>query len=141
MTTMATTPTMNDVCCGASLVIVMVTLTPTSLGQISSGQQELALWPQFILRDILRYSAGLTCVLQQHLPQSWVPSQVYARYAMGLPQVSFSVEPPSDSSVMCLVSAMVFGCCFQVPIWLPCSSVGAYLLGFVTPQPFGVYPW
>ena len=36
---------------------------------------------------------------------------------------------------------MMFAFCFQVPIWLPSSTIGAKSQGFVTLQPFRVYPW
>ena len=36
---------------------------------------------------------------------------------------------------------MVFAFCFQVPMWLPCSEMGAQLLGFAMPHPYGVYPY
>ena len=56
-------------------------------------------------------SAGLINVPQQQQPQFQMHSQVYANYAMGPLQVSFSyrVEPSTNSYVMCLVSLMVFG--------------------------------
>ena len=73
---------------------------------------------------------------QQQQPQSHMATQAYANNAMGTLQVSFSfkVEPPTDSLCHMLVSVMVFDFCFQVSMWLQ-------LLGFITPQPFGVYPW
>ena len=37
----------------------------------------------------MRGSVGLFTVLQQQKPQSQMPSQAYANYAMGPPQVSF----------------------------------------------------
>ena len=87
----------------------MVTLAPTSVGQITLGQQDMVL-PQFIPRDILMGSGGLMHVPQQQQPQSQMPPQAYANCAMGPLQVHFSirVEPPTDSYVMCLVSVMVF---------------------------------
>ena len=40
-----------------------------------------------------------------------------------------------------LMSVMVFALCFQVPMWLPCSQIGAQPLWFLAPQLFGIYPW
>ena len=64
-------------------------------------------------------------------------------YAMGPLQVSFSfrVELPTDSLCHVFVSLMVFASCFQVPMWLSCSPMGAQPLGFATLQLFRVYPW
>ena len=42
---------------------------------------------------------------------------------------------------MCLLSVMVFGLCFQAPMWLPCSPTGAQSLRFVPLQHFSIYPW
>ena len=53
----------------------------------------------------------------------------------------FRVEPPTNSLYCMFVLVMVFAFCFQVPMWLPCLSVGAQPLLFAMPQPYGVYPW
>ena len=62
---------------------------------------------------------------------------------MGAPQVSFSFRVESSTTFLCyiLVYVMVFAYCFQVPMWLPCSPLGAQPLGFAASQPFPVYPW
>ena len=80
---------------------------------------------------------------RQQQPQSEMPSQAYAKYAMGSLCVifSFRVEHPKNSLCDVLVSVMVFAFCFQVPMWLPCSPVMAQPSGFATLQPFRVYPW
>ena len=66
----------------------------------------------------MRGSSGLTNMPQQQQPQSEIPSQTYASYAMGTVQVSFSfrIEPPTDSLCHVLVSVMVFAFCFWVAI-------------------------
>ena len=43
---------------------MMVMLASTSVGQITSGQQDMILLPQYIPRDTLKGSTGLT-----HVPQ------------------------------------------------------------------------
>ena len=53
----------------------------------------------------------------------------------------FQSWPPSDSYIMCLVTVIAFVFCFQICMLLPCSSLGAQVLGFATLQPFRVYPW
>ena len=62
---------------------------------------------------------------------------------MGHLQMSFSfrVEPPNNSSIMCLVFVKVFAFCFEVPLWLSCSPMEAQPFGFASLQPLGVYPW
>ena len=37
----------------------------------------------------MRGDVGITTVLQEQQPQSLMPSQLYANYSMGPPQVSF----------------------------------------------------
>ena len=95
--------------------------------------QDVVLLPQLFSRDTLRGSAGIMHLPQQP-PQSNVPSQAYAKYAIGPLQVSFSfrVESPNNSYIMCLVSVMVFafrfqcGCCvhlWRLNIWsLHCTT-------------------
>ena len=56
----------------------------------NTGSEDVALLPQFILRDTMQGSAGLTNVPQQRQPQSQMPSQAYANYAMGPRQEIFS---------------------------------------------------
>ena len=141
MTTTTSIPPVTFVCSGPFLITTMVTPAPTSVGQITSGQWDVALPPQLILRDTLRGSAGHLCVPQQR--QSQMLPKAYANYAMDPLQVSFSfrVESLNNSYIMCLVSVIVFAFCFWVPMWLPCSPIGAQYLGFMTPQPFRVYPF
>ena len=55
ITTTATTQPMVAVCSGASLITVMVTPTPTCLGQVILDQQDVVLLPLLALRG----SSGL----------------------------------------------------------------------------------
>ena len=97
--------------------------------------------PLLFLKDTVRDAVGLAIMQQLQYPQPKMPSQVYANYVMGPPQVtlSFRAEPPIN--FIMLVSAMVSTLYFQVHIWLLCSLVGAQSLVFTPPQPFGVYTW
>ena len=126
---------------GASLTSMMVTVASTSGTQITLGQHDVVLLPLFIPGDTVGSSAGLTTMPQQQL-QCQIPSQTYANYALVLPRyISLSeLSLPRISYVMCWC---LLWCCFlfQVPMWLPCSPMGTQLLGFATPQPFGVHPW
>ena len=121
-TTTPTTLSVTAVCFETFLITVTVMLASTSVCQTILGQHSVVLPPQWILRNTIRCYAVLTIMPHQQ-PQSKVPSQAYAHYAMGPPQVSFSfrVEPPNDSLCHMLLSVMVFAFCFQVPKWLPCS--------------------
>ena len=85
-------------------------------------------------------SVDFTPVWEQQQSQSQMPSQAYGSYAIGPPKVSlsFRVDPPANFSI--LVSVMVSDFCFQVPMWLPSSPVGAQPLGFAPLQLFIVYP-
>ena len=74
MTTTTTTPSVTAVCSGASLINTIITLPPTSVGQITSGQQNVVLQPQLIQRETMRGSAGLTDKLQQQHPETQMPS-------------------------------------------------------------------
>ena len=111
-------------------------LAPPSVGQITLGQHEVALLPQLILKDTTRGLSGLTTMSLQQQPQSRMPFQAYAHYAMGPPQSSFSFRCESSNNFLChvLVSHAVW-------ILLSASHVGAQPLGFATPQLVGVYPW
>ena len=89
---------------------------------------------QLIPRDMMRDSAGLTNMSQHKQPKSqmYMPHMPLVLHR----QVSLlRVEPPAHFYIMC------YSVCFQVPMWLPCSSKGAQPLGFATLQLFRVYPW
>ena len=62
---------------------------------------------------------------------------------MILLQMSFLFQGEAFHGFLChvLLSVMVFSFCFQVPMWLPCSTMEAQLLGFARLQLFGLYPW
>ena len=79
-------------CAVAALITVMAMFVPTSVGQITSGQQDVVLPPQLILRDTVRCTTGITNMLQQQQSQSQMPSQEQVNYAMGLLLVSSLVE-------------------------------------------------
>ena len=55
---------------------------------IAFGQHDVVLLPPLILKDTVRGVVSLTIVLQQQ-PQSQMPSQIYANYAMGPSEMSF----------------------------------------------------
>ena len=96
-------------------------------------------------RDTIRGSVGLntTTVPQwQHL-QSQIPSQAMPIMPWVLLKwvFSFRVESPHQFIMLNV------GTCYGVNILLsgshvvPCSPMGAQLLGFAPLQPYGVYPW
>ena len=70
-------------------------------------------------------------------------SEAYDNYDMGPLHVGFSFRFEPYTSFLChvLVSVMVLTFCFQVPMMLPFSLVGAQPFGFVTLWPFRVYSW
>ena len=137
--TTSTSPPVTVGCCGASFITVMVMLVPTSVGQIKSGQHGVVLPPQLILRDTLMGFACFTNLLQHQPPQSQMPSQVYANYAMGPLQVRFSFRAEPSLGLLChvLVSVMVVAFCFQVLLWLPCSLWGINHWGLKHCNPSG----
>ena len=126
VTTAITTPPVTIMSSRAMPITRMIMLAPTSLGQATLGQHDVVLLSQVILRDTVTGSAALTIVQHQQQPQSQMPSQAYAIYAMGPPQVSFSfrVESPTDSLCHVSWSVIVFAVCFQVPMWLPGPPMG-----------------
>ena len=99
VTVTTTTPPVTVVCSRVSLITMMVTLAPTSVGQITLGLHDMVLLQQFIPRDTLWGSA----VPQQQNPQLKIPSQAYDNYATCPTQVTFSSELriPVISHVMC----------------------------------------
>ena len=131
-------------CCVLQYIISPLNyyLGPFLIGaHMMSGQHDVVLpWPL-----IPRNSGGvvgLATVLQQQ-PQSQMPFQAYANYALGPLQVHsfFRVEPPTVFVFICLVSVMVYAFCFLVPCWMPYSPLRAQPLGYAPLQPFGAYPW
>ena len=63
MSTTTTTSLVIVVCSRVALITVTVMLVPTSLGRITSGQQDVILPPHLIAKDAMRGSASLTNVL------------------------------------------------------------------------------
>ena len=83
MATNATTPPVTVLCSGALLIGTTITMALTSVGQTVLAQHDVVLPLQLILRGKVRGSVGLTNM--PHQPQSQMPSQTYANYAMGPP--------------------------------------------------------
>ena len=66
--TTSTTPPVTVVYSGALLITTTVKLAPTSVGQTTSGQHDVVLLPQLILRDTVRASVALITLHQQQQP-------------------------------------------------------------------------
>ena len=120
--------TVTVVCSRASLFTMTFTMAPISLGLATLGQHDVV------------------------LPHSWSwVTQWGALLVLALCHSSNYIRPKCLLSCMPimpgvfrwgdLVLVKVFTFCFQVTMWLPCSSAVAQLLGFVMPQSYGVYPW
>ena len=137
--TMTTTPPVTVVCSSISSLLTTITMDPCLMGLPAvSGQHDVVLPPLLIPRDSGGV-VGLATVLQQQ-PQSQMPLQAYAKYAMGPPQiVSFRVEP-CTMFLYVLVSDLVYAFYFQVSCCMPCSPMRAQPLGFAPLQPYGAYP-
>ena len=68
-----------------------------------------------ILRYTMRGCLGIITVLQLQPSQSQIPSQAYAHYAMGPPQVSFLIQSwASHWFIMFHIDVMVFAFCFRL---------------------------
>ena len=81
-------------------------------------------------------------IVQQQKPQSQMPSQAYANYAIDPSRVFFFLSWAFNWFLVSYIGACnVFSFCFQVAMWLPCSPMGAVPLGLATMEPFGIYPW
>ena len=132
--TMATTTTahVTVVCSGTSSLLMTVTMAPSLMGlSMRLDQHNVVFPPPLTLRDSIGV-VGLATVQQQQ-PQSQMPLQAYAYYAMGHPQVwfSFRVEPPTDLLYV-LVSVLVYAFCFQVSCWMLYLPMRAQPLGVCT---------
>ena len=103
------------VCLRASSITMTVTMAPTG-GLTMLGQHDMVLHLQLILSDTMRHYVGLITLSQQQ-PQSQIPSQACANYAMGPSQVSFSfrVETPTNAYAVCwcLLWCLLFAFRFQ----------------------------
>ena len=120
----------------------LVTMAPSLMGLPTMlGQHDVVLPPSLIPRcsgGVLGHAS-----MPQQQPPCSMPLQAYANYAMGTSQVDFifRVEPPTILYGICLVSVLVSAFYFQLPCWMPYSSLGAQPLGFAPLQPLGVYKW
>ena len=95
-TAMTTTPPVTVVHSSMSCLLSVVTMAPSLMGlSVISGQHDAVLLPTLTPRNPGGV-VGPAIVLQQQ-PQSQMPLQAYANYAMGPPQVDFSfrVEHPT----------------------------------------------
>ena len=108
---------------------------------MTSGQHDVVLPPSLTPRN----SGGIVgqATVPQQQPPSQMPLQAYASYALGPLQVGAFSESclPPFIFLYVFVSAVVYAFCFQVPCWMPYSSMGAQPLGFAPLQPFGANPW
>ena len=114
-------------------------MAQTSMGLAVVSGHDVVLPMPLIPRDTMRWAVGLTTVPQWQQPEPrcllrlmpimpWVPRWVFF----------FRVELATD--FITLLSVSLFACCFQVHMWLPCSSMGTQPFGFITPHYFGVCP-
>ena len=86
--TTTTSPQMTVVCSGALPITATVTIAPTDVDLEASDQLDMVPPPLLNLKDTMRGAVGLTTVMLQQLPQSQMPSQTYANYAISPPWVS-----------------------------------------------------
>ena len=112
-----TTTTAAVMCSRESPITTTVTMVSNFVGLAAFGQLDVILPPQFILRDTVRSSIGLTTVLQWQQPQFQMPSQAYTIYAMGPTEVSFlfRVVPSINSLCYMLVPSIVFTFVIKFP--------------------------
>ena len=142
MSTTSTTLSETVVCSGALLITTTVMLAPTSVGLITLDQQDVVLLLQLIPRDMMRGSAGLTNVPQLQQPQSQMPSQAYANYAMG--QVcKFLLKNRASHQLLCHMFCVCYGVCFllsgsHVTAML---TYGASTIGVCDTSTLWRYPW
>ena len=136
---MTTTPPVTDICSSTLSLLTTVTMSTSLMGlPVISGQHDVLLSP-LTLRDSGGV-VGLATVPQQQ-PQSQMPLQAYANYAMGPLHVGFTFRVEAPTIFYVFVSILVYAFYFKVPSWIPLSPMGAQPLGFVPLQPFGAYPW
>ena len=87
-------------------------MAPISVGLTASGLYDVVLVLPLILRNTMRGSVGLTTLLQQQLPWSQMPSQVYSSYATDTPQVSFFSQNWASHWFIVLYVGAHYGVCF-----------------------------
>ena len=111
-TATTTTPHVTVMYSSALAVTITVTMGPTLMGlSATSGQHDLVLLLLVMPRntgDVV----GLTTLLQQQ-PQSQMPLQAYATYAMGPPQESFSFRVELPTVLLIYVGVMVYAFSFR----------------------------
>ena len=112
VTNITITLPVTGVCSGASLITMTIVMASTSVGQSTSGQHDVVLLPQLILRDTMKGSVGITPMLQQQQSQSQMPSQAYADRAMGPLQVGFLFQSLAFHQFICHVLVSCYGVCF-----------------------------
>ena len=128
-------------CSSASITATTVTLSPLSMLAAAWGQHHAVLLSPLILRNTIIYVVGFAIVPKQQ-PQSHIPSQAYANYAMGPFSGNFLFQDLSiPTNLLILMSVMVIVFRFQVPMCLPCSSIRVQPLRVTPLQSFRVYPW
>ena len=96
-TATTTTPLVTVMCSGTSSFLSTVTMAPSLMGlSVTPAQHDVFMSPSLTPRN----SGGVVSLatLPQHQPQSQMPLQAHANYAMGRPQVGFSfrVEIPTS---------------------------------------------
>ena len=86
----ATATTLPVLCAAVSLSLTTTVTLPPSLMElpVTSGQHHVVLLP-LLMPWYIGVVVGLATIPQQQ-PQSQMPPQAYANYAMGPPQLSFS---------------------------------------------------
>ena len=133
--TVATTTLLVTVMCSIVLTTAPnVTVTASSVGLAEVlGQHDVALQPLLILRDTIRMLLPLLLCCSSNLSPRYL-----LRHMPVMPWVL--LRSLASHWFPDLVPVTVFAFCLQVPVWLPCSLMGAWVLGFALLQSFGVYP-
>ena len=137
-TAMTTTPPVTVVSSDMSF-LSSVTMAPSLMGiPTLLGQHDVVLLPPLTPRCSGGF-LGHASVPQQQ-PQSSMPLQACANYAMGSPQIGFffRVEPPT---ILYIMFGVCSGVCFLLSGAMLDSPLGTQRLGFVPLQPLGVYLW
>ena len=108
---MTTTPPVTVVCSSMSSLLSAVTMAPSVMGlPVTSVQHDVVLPPLLTLRNS-KGVVSLATVPQQQ-PQSQMPVQAYANYAMGPPQVCFSFRVEPSTIFICV--GVCYGVCILV---------------------------
>ena len=111
-----TTPPVTVVCSGTSSLLTTVTMAPSLMGlPVISGQHDMVLPPLLTLRNSGGV-VGLDTVPQQQ-PQSQMPLQAHANYAMASLQVGFSFRVESPTFLYVLVSVLMYAFYIRCHPW------------------------